>query len=175
MGSQNNQKPSEETIVASTPSATSATLPQQTAAAPAQEKPDDSRAEIERLKREAEAAEAARKDAESLAAAERSKREEIERAAKEAAARRDASTYSYASTSVKWAPIPGSFSIGAANDALGGNTKRLTNAFVFSQTPQGHKYWWTIYEGGGPLPPEAAAQLRDWVKRYNSGEKPGSK
>ncbi|WP_395645430.1 hypothetical protein [Terricaulis sp.] len=61
--------------------------------------------------------------------------------------------------------LPENFDAGIARQVLGGDNEALLGAFVFEGTPQGHSYWYSLYESRGPLPAAAQAQLREWIAR----------
>lgn len=69
--------------------------------------------------------------------------------------------------------LPDNFDVEMAQRVLNGDRHALLSAFVFGSAPQGHAYWYSIYESDGPLPAEARAALQDWVSRYRAGERPG--
>lgn len=79
--------------------------------------------------------------------------------------------------------LPENFDVESARRALAGDHQALLGAFVFQGTPQGHAYWYSLYESTGPLPAEAQAQLREWIARaegqggggsYSGSGKPGA-
>ena len=69
--------------------------------------------------------------------------------------------------------LPENFDAGIARRVLDGDNQALLGAFVFEGTPQGHAYWYSLYESQGPLPAEAQAQLRAWIARAE-GQSSGS-
>jgi hypothetical protein len=66
--------------------------------------------------------------------------------------------------------LPSGFLAEDAREVLAGNNRALIGAFVFGSTPQGHAYWWALYESDDPLPEEAQAILRGWIARAEAGE-----
>jgi len=68
--------------------------------------------------------------------------------------------------------MPTGFLPDVAQQALDGDTNQLISAFVWGDSQQGHDYWSDIHSAGGRIPPDAAAHLREWIDRYNAGERP---
>lgn len=68
-------------------------------------------------------------------------------------------------------PMPPSFVPGPAREALDGDISALMRSFVWGQSNQGHDYWAAFQRNDRPLSPEAAGYLRDWITRYERGER----
>ncbi|MBX3510911.1 MAG: hypothetical protein KF700_06885 [Hyphomonadaceae bacterium] len=70
-------------------------------------------------------------------------------------------------------PLPPSFVLSAAQEVLAGDVEVLIEVFVWGESAQGHDYWSAIHSSGR-LTAESRAILRDWVARYQAGERGAS-
>jgi hypothetical protein len=68
-------------------------------------------------------------------------------------------------------PLPPDFDPPSAQAALNGDMQGVNRAVTWAWTPQGSDYWRSIRESGA-LPGDAAAALRDWIRRDAAGEQP---
>lgn len=66
--------------------------------------------------------------------------------------------------------IPEGFDVTAARSILDGDTHAVRDAFVWEHTPQGPDFWLRVQDAQ-QLAPEAAAAIRDWIARFEAGER----
>ena len=60
-------------------------------------------------------------------------------------------------------PTASSLRVGACHDVLDGNVGRLSNAFSWADTPQGHVYWLARCYGDEPMSEGDTAYVRQYI------------